>query len=636
MSEYYLMHKDEKCAVLLIDEEWNVTSAVILNSELTPYLGKADEAKMKKWWNMRSIPASRNMIGDFFKNVKYQSPEEYLVKNLALSLTDCYWVCPVGQDFKWNDINMYNMVDINGGKIPYHNNTSYDPNASLGGQMEKYWDLNMEYPQLVKEAYKHYGQQAVNEYFATQIHKLQKTNIPYTTYIINKIENGVECRCENFVKRGYELIPAYEIINSQKYRNDMSLYDAYINICKKNGLEEEIIRNFMDYQTLSDFVITNEDEHWNNFGIIRDTNTLKFVAPAPIYDSGNSMFFKDNLSNSLERHEILEKRITSIHEKEEYMLKHVSNKNLINTELLPSKQYVIDLYTKTGLPEEKATIISENYEKKKEMLLDFQKGRKISYYLEKKKYDHLQKINNIFLNESHKSGPKEFIMTCGLPKTGKTERSEIECEKLIQLGMHKYNATDLYSAKQAFIDTTPFFDRNEIIDKIKKEQSAYDNNGFVVISFNDIRKELFSLEGTIDSSHLGLIADARLIAAFECGYSVIFDAMNLDKNIRKKYIDIANEYNVEEKEIIVINPTKDQIDLEMFREDSYFTPESLLLMLNKLYYNYPSLNDGWTKIIECGEKNIENINDYISVLQNNKTKDNDKKYDCDDYRSDTD
>ena len=27
------------------------------------------------------------------------------------------------------------------GKVPYYNATSYDPNASLGGQLEKYWDL---------------------------------------------------------------------------------------------------------------------------------------------------------------------------------------------------------------------------------------------------------------------------------------------------------------------------------------------------------------------------------------------------------------------------------------------------------------------------------------------------------------
>lgn len=41
------------------------------------------------------------------------------------------------------------------GKIPYHNVTSYDPNASLGGQMEKYWDFTGKVPVLVKESSKY-------------------------------------------------------------------------------------------------------------------------------------------------------------------------------------------------------------------------------------------------------------------------------------------------------------------------------------------------------------------------------------------------------------------------------------------------------------------------------------------------
>lgn len=42
------------------------------------------------------------------------------------------------------------MIGYNEGKIPYHNATSYDYNASLGGQMEKYWDLDQpdSYPSI--------------------------------------------------------------------------------------------------------------------------------------------------------------------------------------------------------------------------------------------------------------------------------------------------------------------------------------------------------------------------------------------------------------------------------------------------------------------------------------------------------
>lgn len=39
-----------------------------------------------------------------------------------------------------------------------------------------------------------------------------------------------------------------------------------------------------------DYLISNEDRHYRNFGLIRNVNTLKFERVAPIFDSGYSMF----------------------------------------------------------------------------------------------------------------------------------------------------------------------------------------------------------------------------------------------------------------------------------------------------------------------------------------------------------
>ena len=38
-----------------------------------------------------------------------------------------------------------------------------------------------------------------------------------------------------------------------------------------------------------DFLIMNEDRHLNNFGIIRDVNTLKWLDVAPIFDNGMAL-----------------------------------------------------------------------------------------------------------------------------------------------------------------------------------------------------------------------------------------------------------------------------------------------------------------------------------------------------------
>jgi len=39
-----------------------------------------------------------------------------------------------------------------------------------------------------------------------------------------------------------------------------------------------------------DYLIVNEDRHFNNFGAIRDAETLEWLGPAPIYDSGTSLW----------------------------------------------------------------------------------------------------------------------------------------------------------------------------------------------------------------------------------------------------------------------------------------------------------------------------------------------------------
>ena len=45
---------------------------------------------------------------------------------------------PIDADLKWDEVKLWVSGKMIGGRIPYHNATSYDPNASLGGQMEKY------------------------------------------------------------------------------------------------------------------------------------------------------------------------------------------------------------------------------------------------------------------------------------------------------------------------------------------------------------------------------------------------------------------------------------------------------------------------------------------------------------------
>lgn len=45
-----------------------------------------------------------------------------------------------------------------------------------------------------------------------------------------------------------------------------------------------------------DYLIANEDRHWNNFGLLRNSETLEYVGFAPLYDHeyamGTNPYFK--------------------------------------------------------------------------------------------------------------------------------------------------------------------------------------------------------------------------------------------------------------------------------------------------------------------------------------------------------
>ena len=391
MAEVYrLMHKSSLCGILMIDEE----SGALVDyrpvpgahpAAAAPFLDHATAGLMKKWWEARAVPMSRKTMQSLIRAAGCISPRAYLAKNLALSMTDTYWICPLEAELNWEDVKLYNASGFTDGHLPYHNASSYDPNASLGGEMDKYWDLNTAVPTLVKTAYREFGQQAVNELFATELHERQNAGIPFVRYQIRPSgDGGLQACCPAFTSESEELVPAMEVIESKKIPGSQSVYDAYIQICAENGIDEEKMRDFMDYQTLTDFVLSNTDEHLMNFGVLRDTDTFRMTAPAPIFDSGNSMFFGLFRKKALQRHELLEMKITGIHDKEERMLKHIRNRRVVRADLLPSPGEVSDFYQANGIPEARAKFIAGSYQNKLSLLQDFQKGKTISFYQEKK------------------------------------------------------------------------------------------------------------------------------------------------------------------------------------------------------------------------------------------------------------
>lgn len=386
-DNYLLMHKDVNCGIVAIDRySGALMKYAPIDRAHAPFLGSADERNMKIWWNHRAVPGSRRDMAEVIRRAGCDSNMNYLARNLALSLTDTYWICPVDLDLSWSDVNLHRRLPGLDGILPYHNGTSYDPNASLGGQMNKFWDISGDSPVLVKRAYEHYGQQSVNELFATEVHSRQNAGIPYVSYYARESDdNAILSCCKAFTTEHIEFISAYEVMCSKKQKSGRSDYDHYLDVCEEQGIDRAAMIRFMDYLILSDFAVSNTDEHLQNFGILRNADSLEFLGPAPIFDSGNSMFFKETMTRPLSRRELLEQTISSLHTSEERMLRHVSDRSAFDIDKAPSPDEVLCYYAEHGIPQEKCRMISGSYRNKLSLLHDFTTGKKISLYLERQR-----------------------------------------------------------------------------------------------------------------------------------------------------------------------------------------------------------------------------------------------------------
>lgn len=604
MIKYSLMHKNDKCGTILFDENiGRITEYHDDRNGLSPYLGNCDIKKIQKWWEMRAVPASRATMQQVINNANCLNTEVYLAKNLGLSMTDTYWIKPSGIDLSFDNVKFANLAAYSHGKIPYHNATSYDPNASLGGQMEKYWDLMYKTPILVKESYKYYGQQSINEVFASIVHSRQPSNVEFVRYTAEMTEDrGVQCKCPAFTSENIELLSAYEMVESRKIQNSQALYDEYINICVENGIDYNQIQEFMDYQTMTDFLITNTDEHLLNFGVLRDPNTMKLIGPAPIFDSGNSMFYSDGRKTPYTRAGILDIPITSFYKREEKLLGKVKNKTAVDLNSIPSAGEVKELYANAGIPEEKANVISKNYDTKAKMLSEFQRGKTISLYKEKQAEKN-SKYNTIVKEPEVKMESPKFIMLCGIPGSGK---SQLAKSLYADLQNKKMDDVNLYPASKAIKNIGLIFDPSKITNDIVINADYKDST--VLISPNKIRQELKdNYPDSYSESLVFAIVDARIKTALKSGASVVYEATNLDKPIREKYLGIANEYGVKDTSLHVtwINPN-DSI--------SSISPNLLSAMNNRLVDSNPSKDEGWSDFVQHGmpAEKIQS-NDYFDM-----------------------
>ena len=294
-----LMHKRTRVASIELDDATGFIQKIgeIYAPEHLPVgihvrHGVADRTELNQWWTDRSIPASRSGIREALEILEIANTKLLLLRCYGLSLSDQYWIKPDGIDLTWEDVNFFDNTfsddigDVLFGTPKKSNVLNFSsPDNTSDGFLKKRWKIVDGKRCLIKGGSNPFRQQPFNEVIATKI--MERLDIPHVQYTLIWNKEAPYSVCADFVDENTELIPAWRVMMTQKKNNSTSVYQHFVKCCEALGVKDVV--PFLDHMITFDYIIANEDRHFNNFGLIRNAETLEWIGMAPIYDSGSSL-----------------------------------------------------------------------------------------------------------------------------------------------------------------------------------------------------------------------------------------------------------------------------------------------------------------------------------------------------------
>lgn len=337
---------------------------------------------LDNWLSDREIPLSRDNYNAYIK--KELTARQWMFENYAMSFTDCYWIEKENDNLTWKDIcQKLSEVDhfVN---VQDENRHYKGTNATLGGQLEKFWYKENDTLKLCKKNEPLYDILSAREIIASLIYEKQgmipdKDFCKYDfIYDKNKQPIGVSCNAfTNVFKPGKntELVTVYELLEEYNLTQQNDVYELIPFLANKYGFDEKEAYDYLDMQTMIDYLIINRDRHQGNIAFLRDADTLEIESAAPI-DSGSCKMLEAEATESLN-----DTKVNGLYLTDGELLKHVKNVSLLDINKLPSKDEIKDIFDKCiNISDERKNKMLSLYEQKKDYIKQLQKEKKKALY----------------------------------------------------------------------------------------------------------------------------------------------------------------------------------------------------------------------------------------------------------------
>lgn len=261
------------------------------NARLLPMdLQRTDEGIIK-WLRHRVIPKNRTFVEEILKSLGLSvgNTKGIIDVCMGLSLNDCFWAVPKGFEGTFAEYNFYeNDFSENLSSIAFtgigKNNQSFNisPELTTNGMLPKAW-RRMKNGEIYlykggSSGAANTGNEPYSEFYACQIAKTM--GLHAVTYDLENWKGILASKCQLFTDMDTAFVPIGRLVRSGGLQ-------ACLDYLAELG---EDFAEAAHSMLVFDAVIYNEDRHFGNFGVLRDNHSGALIAPAPLFDHGQSLF----------------------------------------------------------------------------------------------------------------------------------------------------------------------------------------------------------------------------------------------------------------------------------------------------------------------------------------------------------
>lgn len=282
-TEYCLMNKDTLVLTFLCRRNaFDEPEFTELGwaSDLRP-LGYTD---LTAFLEHRKAPKHREHIRALLEQFGCDDLEGFLCVSHALSLGDTFWVKEVASSLRWAEVSLYRN-EFNrliseaafDGTVSETDISSTSPEFGTDGYYAKCWMREGGKIFLYKTGSALYETEPLSEYLASQ---LAGIICPAAVrYDLGFYHDRLISKCELFTSEQRGLAKA-----SSVFRGEVTipkLLDYFASIGSEEGFRRMCVLDALTF---------NPDRHYGNFGVLFDTDTMRVLGMAPVFDNNRALF----------------------------------------------------------------------------------------------------------------------------------------------------------------------------------------------------------------------------------------------------------------------------------------------------------------------------------------------------------